>query len=90
MDADQQESLKSRRARNVFKMNRGSAFALFDFQGDDNFFAAVKARDGARGRFCTILFSVNFIVDIGVQAAEPVPAVVFGNVAPHLIATKIF
>lgn len=54
-----------------------------------NFFATLKTRNCARGRFGAILFGVQFVVGIGIEAAEPVISSIVRNIAAHRIGPRI-
>src|SRR6266404_833375 len=63
---------------------------LLDFQRVNELFLVVETGDRAGGRFCAILFGVDFVVDIGIEAAEPVIAFLIGDVTTHRIGAHVF
>src|ERR1700740_1291262 len=61
----------------------------FDLQVEDNLFFVVEAGDGARRGLGAVLFSMNLIIDVRVQAAEAIVALVIRDVTAYRIGTRI-
>ena len=80
-----QETSRKSSARFSFLL----ALLRINLEVHNNFFATFKTRNRARGRLGAILFGVQFIVGIGIEAAEPVISSIVRDVTAHRIGPRI-
>src|SRR6476660_1414045 len=67
-----------------------SGFLPVQLQVDVDFFLAVEARYRPRLRLRRILFRVNLVVDVRIQPAEAIVALLVGNRASNRVAAGVF
>src|SRR5207253_10660043 len=67
-----------------------SALFLVDFEMQNDILATVEAGDGTSWGFGALFFRMQFVIGIGIQAAETVAAGVIGVTAADGIGTYVF
>src|SRR5579859_2326255 len=72
-----------------FPNNASSGFLFLDFQIEHNLLLAVEAGDSMRRGFRPVFFRMNFVVRVGVEAAEAVVPFVVGYVAANRIGARV-
>src|ERR1700730_2870267 len=65
-------------------------FFLVDFEVEDDFLLAVEAGDGTGWGLGAVFFRVDFVVGVGIEAAEAIVALIIGDVAADRVAAHIF
>ena len=61
-----------------------------DLQVDDNVFLVIEAGDGSRSGFQAVFFSVELVIDIGIETAEAVVTLVVRDVAAYRVGVRVF